>query len=233
MRIVIIGSLLSLPIEAKHSADLYAHDSQVAQRELIASSYPTGRFNKTLAWTDKKINELKRSIYKNPLRYAAGLTAIAALIGVGIYVFKLKPAAVQPIMPLPTMPQVAEAIEPIAGAAQAVSLSVHIASASSQQQAPRQLLISLRDAVEIDIFKVECMRSMSQCGEIDLESFKQITNTNHIAELHGGLKKVKDAFMFVAGYAAKVALSEDEIFSLHGYLGSLRAAIKESLPLYN
>jgi hypothetical protein len=233
MRIVIVGSLLSLPIEAKHPADAQAYDSWSAERGL--NNYRTNYLDKTLAWTDKKFNDLKRSIYKHPLRYVAGLTAAVALIGVGIYAFKLKPAAlpVAPIMPSIPSSLSTEAIEPIAAVAQASSLPVHIASAVSQQETPQQFLRSLRTAVEGDLFKVACMKETRQFGKIDLESFKQITSTNHVAELHAGLKTVKEAFMFVAGYAAKETLNEAEIASLHGCLESLRASIQESLPLYN
>ena len=189
--IVMLGILFNVPIDAKSSTDAHSHNFHQAS-ELDAHIYTTRYLDNALSWTDQKINDLKQSIRKHPWRYLAGFTAAAALIGISIYALKMKHVAGSSAIPLPQLP-----IEPIVPAIAKIPVPVAPVSPVILQQTPKQFLLELRNAVEVDLFRVECLMGDRMHGITDLESVKQITTTNYAAELHAGLKKIKDAFVFL------------------------------------
>ena len=228
-----LGFIVSLPIAAKHAPDEYLYDFERASRESEMYSCTTNYFDKTLAWTDQKIKDLKASIRKHPWRYAAGITAVAALIGLTIYKLKIKSVPLSksaPIIPPTVSSSISQQVEPIEAIARAIP--AHVPTALPQQS-PKQFLVELQKAVETDLFRVECLMGDRMHGIADLESFKQITATNHIAELHAGLKKVKDAFFFVAGFEVNPPQAMHEMHRLHNNLKLMQQSIQEALPRYN
>lgn len=228
-----IGFVISLPVHAKHLADENLQDLYQSSAELQTYAQSTNYLDKTLAWTDQKINDLKQSIRKHPWRYAAGITAAAALIGLAIYKFKIKSAILPKstsAIPSTTLSIIPQSTEPIEAIARAIPAGVP--AVGLPQQTPKQFLVELQKAVEADLFRVECL--MSERKPITgLESFKQVTSTNHVAELHAGLKKVKDAFLFVAGFEVNPPQTMNEMHRLHNNLKLMQQSIQEALPRYN
>lgn len=96
---------------------------------------------------------------------------------------------------------------------------------------PLDLLQALKKAIAADLTVVDGSLECSDYnGHIDLQVFKQITNTTQVAALHDKLlTPIKDAFMPIAGFSSNPPTNESEMRMLQIALNALQQKIWDAL----
>ena len=166
--------------------------------------------NSAYEWTREKINSLKASICKHPWRYASGAVITTAAIGLGAYAYKNRIRVAVPLLPI-----------------------VPAAAQAALSQSPKPFLLDLKRAVEGDLFAMENAIRLQQYGRIDLRTFEQITNTNHVAKLHSELNPIRNIFIEISGFVGTPPANLADLALLNNHLIALRNQVKEYLPKYN
>ena len=225
----------------------------------LRSVAPKSSCQRAFDWTNQKCEKLKQSIRNNPWKYALGTLACAATVVGVIYwhktkrlelvrasLQKLPPAVASDFTMGPGMPEAPATVstttpEPhyrsVSGSAVVLQRGSEdlrwnepIRTAPIVHNNPLDLLQALKKAIAADLTVVDGSLECSDYkGLIDLQVFKQITNTTQVAALHEGLEPIKHAFMPLAGFSSNPPTNESEMRMLQIALNALQQKIWDAL----